>query len=607
MITNMQLQLMRIFGAAVALFLALLGTVLAQNSAPSDVLVFEQFGNTWVEGLLTPPRISNDGKWALFGRGADKRLYSLSTGREDPATLKGSFVSLSNAAFCGTGATTLARLGSRGTENGWFLPGRETDQLSTLPPGASPVCSPEGSEIAYFDLSAEAHELFLGARGNYRSVTGALLAVSFSPAGEMIYYLAFQPNGETSLSVIEVRTGKTQTIASRLDAGRYSQTVSADDKHAYVALASDGVPDNEARHNPKADRWLKIYEIDLSTGSRRRVVDSPGMDNSGPVVANGNLYWTRIVVHDSIVTIPVTGGAAKEVITGGQLPMWNPDGTKIGYFFGGSRVSDWALDLDDAVVSLDGNGNRTSEPSVIVSGYHEDFSPAWSPDGKCIAFHSHRSPTAVVEYLGDGSTDDVYLRKAADIHAQEIRLTDFGWETGPAYWSPDGKKLLFSSYKRGGEPGIYKLWVITVDTQKGAAVKSEMLQLTPEIHSTSWGAWSPDGKEIAVEDNRGAGKRSLWIVRADGSYPEKLLDYEGTTLDGVDWTHDGKTIIYSGLAGDRLQLFSVPRSGGAPRQLTHDSGNLMHPRVSPDGRRVACTRIVQSKQIWRRPLAGQSR
>jgi TolB protein len=197
----------------------------------------------------------------------------------------------------------------------------------------------------------------------------------------------------------------------------------------------------------------------------------------------------------------------------------------------------------------------------------------------------------------------VYLRLAGDIHAPEIRLTDFGWETGAAYWSPDGQKLLFASYKRGGASGISKLWVVTVDTQKGAALKAEMLPLAEDIRSTRAGMWSPDGKEIAIEDDRGAGKRSLWIVRADGSHPEKLLDYESTTYGGLDWTRDGKTIVYSGLGGDRLQLFSVPRSGGAPRQLTHDSGNLMHPRVSPDGRRIACTRIVQSKQIWRRPLS----
>ena len=66
---------------------------------------------------------------------------------------------------------------------------------------------------------------------------------------------------------------------------------------------------------------------------------------------------------------------------------------------------------------------------------------------------------------------------------------------------------------------------------------------------------------------------------------------------------DGKNIIYSPPAGEGLQLFSVPWASGASQQLTHDSGNLMHPRVSPDGRWIACARIVQSRKVWRRPLS----
>jgi dipeptidyl aminopeptidase/acylaminoacyl peptidase len=597
----------RTLAATAVLSLAVLPFAFTQNRAASatEVLVFEQPGNQWYEGPLTRVTISPDGNWAIFFNSlGNTQLYSLATGHAAPEILRGGLDHLDAAGFCGPGG--FLRLGTRGTESGIFLPGRETTELSSLPSDAIPICSPNGNEIAFYKASAPQRAIFVGTPGSYRDypLSGKVTAMVFSRNGEMFYDLVFQQNGESSLISIEVSTGKTRTIASHLDASPISSRIAVgpDGKHAYLALASDGAPSDEARHNPGADRWLKIYEIDLATGAHRRIIESQGQDNNGPEIVGGNLYWTRTVLRDSIVVVPAAGGDAKEVIPGGELPMWNPDGSKIGYFFGGWRLADWALNLDDAVVTVDKNARRTSDPSIIVSGYHEDFPPAWSPDGKWIAFHSHRSPKAVPEYSSTGSTDDVYLRRANDVHAPEIRLTDFGWETGPAYWSPDGQKLLFHSWQRGGQPGIEKLFVLTVDTETGAALKVNMLQLGPEIRSPVWSAWSPDGQEMAIEDDRGTGKRTLWVVGADGSHPQKLLDYEGTSHGGLDWTHDGKAIIFAALAGDRLQLFSVLRSGGAPQLLTHDSGNLMHPRLSPDGRWIACTRIIQSKQIWRRPL-----
>jgi len=598
--------------------LCALPVITAQNaSTPSpqiapatqETLVFDLPGNQWYEGFFGSFTVSPDGNWALIRRNNGSgqspiHLYSLKTGVEDPRALISDLSRLDNAEFFGAGR--LARLGERITESGWFLPSAETEQLSSLPADAIPVFTNDADELAYFRSGDSNHLVYIKANGQFRTyqIAGRIMGMVFSPDGNYFYDLVLQPNGESSLQRINVYTGSGKVIAAHLDAspdpGRI--VLSSDGNKMYLALATDGPPVNEARHQPDADRWLKIYELDIATGARRPVVNSPGQDNLAPAIVGNNLYWTRQTSDQSVVIIPATGGKAKQIVAGGMVPMWSPDSHRISYTFGGWRIADWALNLDDAVIALDDQANPTSQPTVIVSGYHEDFPPAWSPDGKWIAFHSHRSPKPVPVYDDPASTDDVYLRKADDIHAPEIRLTDFGWETGPAYWSPDGKKLLFSSWDRNGQPGIDKLYVLSVDTEVARALKAELVPLPPEIRSASWAAWSPDGEKIAIEDNRGGQDRTLWTIHADGSHAEKLLDYTGTTYDGVDWAPDGKTIVFSALVSGHMQIFVIPSFGGPKAQLTQDSGNLLHPRISPDGKWIACTRVSQSTQILRRPL-----
>lgn len=589
----------------------------ATNAAPAmgmpGDLVLELPSNQWFEGPLERIAVSADGNWALVKRRdakTDLQLYSLRTGQPDQRTVIADLNRVDGAVFCGRwdplGTDGLARLGERTVEDGWFITRNDSEQLSLVPADAIPVCATDTSEVAYYRPNAPQQSIFIDLNGNVRGygISGHVTAATFSPDGNYLYALLFLTSGQSVLIRIDAHTGRSSVVASHLDASPLSEhiSISADARTLYLALGSDGVPNNVARQNPEANHWLKIYALDLGTGARKDLVDTPGEDNDEPTIAGDSLYWVHTEYNDSIVLVPSIGGQGKQIVAEGQLPMWSPDSKRIGYFYGGARLADWGLDLDDAVVSIDAQGNRASDPAVIVSGYGEDFSPAWSPDGKWIAFHSHRSLIPTPQYGDPNSTDDVYLRRADDVHAPEIRLTDFGWETGPAYWSPDGKKLLFSSWDRNGQPGIDKLWAVTLDPATGNVVSTTMVDVGSQIRSVSWAAWSPDGTQIAIEDNRGGEDRTLWVVRADGSHPQKVLDYKGTTYDGVDWMSDGATIVYSALVNGHLQIFAVPRIGGVPRQLTFDSGNLLHPKVSPDGRWIACTRIVQSKQIWRRKL-----
>jgi dipeptidyl aminopeptidase/acylaminoacyl peptidase len=157
----------------------------------------------------------------------------------------------------------------------------------------------------------------------------------------------------------------------------------------------------------------------------------------------------------------------------------------------------------------------TQTLTQVTSGEFDDLHPTWSPDGKRIAFTSNRSEMSDSNYNNDIWVVDVGKTEAI---SPPRRLTsDRGAERYPA-WSPDGKSIAYVGAKLG--PRMYYLtnYLAVVDVETG---KEEIL--TPSLdRNISTPQYSPDGDWIyfSLEDQ---GEQNLARIPSGGGETERLI------------------------------------------------------------------------------------
>jgi TolB protein len=219
----------------------------------------------------------------------------------------------------------------------------------------------------------------------------------------------------------------------------------------------------------------------------------------------------------------------------------SPDGRRIAF----ATRSDRPLGSEDSeifVMNADG-----SERVQLTSNDIEDGKPVWSPDGRRIAFSSDGD---VVVMAADGSG--------------RTRLTQGG---SPA-WSPDGRRIAFSASTEDGLPAIF---VMNADG-------SARTQLTNEWSSGA--DWSPDGRTIAVTT-----LRRIWngvkyqvygdiaVVSADGGPSTQLTHLVQPISEGPHWSPDGRKIAFTGNPGaEQHELFVMNADGSGQTRITNNLG-----------------------------------
>ena len=245
---------------------------------------------------------------------------------------------------------------------------------------------------------------------------------------------------------------------------------------------------------------------------------------------------------------------------GDFMPTFSPTGTQI--LFVSTRDEGRDLYLMDT----DGTNVRR-----VFKEKAWRQSPAWSPDGKWIA------------YQKGSSHDDAELYIASIDDRVEQRIAWVGHADADPSWSPGGTEIVFVvnvPFIQGiGPLANTKLVFIDVQTR---VEESFMPEVLPLMESP---AWAPVGDKIAFSWSKlGLGQKSaLFITDRDGQDVERVLVPTGDPiLSEINpvWSPDGNQLAYEHVINrfernkeQKSQLFKIDIRGGEPIQLTHRGNN----------------------------------
>jgi Tol biopolymer transport system component len=249
---------------------------------------------------------------------------------------------------------------------------------------------------------------------------------------------------------------------------------------------------------------------------------------------------------------------------GACQPSWSPDGSQLVFISPCLGRADFLETIynESSLYTINADGSGLTQ---LTPAPGSDFEPAWSPDGKRIAFTSVR-----------GGFRQIY---SYDLETKEINLltnTEDSAESSQAAWSPDGSQIAFMMKR----VGTFQVWAMNADGQERVQMARSGQELWDYLP-----AWAPDGKTIFFNQRRPGAFRP-WLMRidpADLTQDAQRMNFI-TPIEDVSFSPDGLWLVYEGMDNEgNREIFFMTITGSGRTRLTNDPKIDFDPAWRPSG------------------------
>jgi serine/threonine protein kinase len=391
---------------------------------------------------------------------------------------------------------------------------------------------------------------------------------SWSPDGQLIACGTTNTKSESRLIAFNVQDGKEQVLTpqpwSYIGCIGWLPDMSGllmaarDQGSAGAQIWQLSYPDGKAW---KVTNDLNFYrDISLTADAGKlTTIQISGIINMW-LVTDGNA--ARAVESPSGNSIQLSIGNVG-YLGGNESISWTPDG-RIVFIFGSGKQGDiWIMNAD---------GSNRKQLTTNAGNNHN---PVVSPDGRSIIFTSERSGQRNVWRMNIDGSDPQQLTNG---------LADFL----PSV-SPDGQWVVYSSFNAS----MLTLWKVPI----GGGTPVEMINretINPVV--------SPDGKQIAYLFTESsafvldAPPNRIAVIPFEGGDAVKKFEIpqgKGAARTILNWSKDGRSLLYTAVADNVSNIWSQPLDGGKPVQVTNFKEHLITAfGWSRDGKQLACSRGI---------------